>query len=467
MLTELSLVNFKAWKDTGPVRLAPITVFFGSNSAGKSSLLQFLLMLKQTAESPDRHRVLHPGDRTTPVELGTYRDLVFNHDVTQEVEFSLEWRLPEPLVIRDPLTREGSRFGFAFSGRAVRFSAKITSDSKGAHQQVQRFEYVLHDEFDPPVNVKLEALDDRGGLKYELSATNYKLVRNPGRVWKLPGPIRYYGFPDEVGAYYQNARFTSDLALALEQQLKRLQYLGPLRDDPERSYIWSGEVPDHVGWFGERAIEAMLAAANRSISPGYKRKAQPFQAVIARWLQQLGLLDSFEVRPIAEHRKEYEVWVRTHGAKQPVNLLDVGFGVSQVLPVIVQCFYASPHTTVILEQPEIHLHPSVQTALADLFIETVQSREDGTERKIQLIVESHSEHFLRRLQRRLAEGAVKPEEVALYFCQVGEQGAVLHPLEVDLYGEIKNWPENFFGDEMSELAARMEAAARKEATEKQ
>jgi predicted ATPase len=459
MLTELQLANFKAWRDTEGVRLAPITVFFGSNSAGKSSLLQFLLMLKQTAESPDRHRVLHPGDRNTPVELGTYRDLIFNHDVTQQIRFSLEWSLPEPLGFRDPLTRKD------FSGTSVWFSASIMSDPKGALQHVHHLEYTLKDDGLPRVYVKLEAKDEKG-LKYSITAQKYELRRNQGRVWTLPGPIRYYGFPDEVGAYYQNAGFTSDLALALEQQLKRLQYLGPLRDDPERSYIWSGEEPDHVGWFGERAIEAMLAATTRSISPGYKRKAQPFQAVVARWLQQLGLLDSFEVRPIAEHRKEYEVWVRTNGAKQFVNLPDVGFGVSQVLPVIIQCFYASPNTTLILEQPEIHLHPHVQTALADLFIETVQSRENGKDRNIQLIVESHSEHFLRRLQRRLAEKVVRPEDVALYFCTVGEQGASLQPLEVDQYGEIKNWPDNFFGDEMIELAARMQAAAERELGEK-
>jgi predicted ATPase len=149
-----------------------------------------------------------------------------------------------------------------------------------------------------------------------------------------------------------------------------------------------------------------------------------------------------------------------------VNLPDVGFGVSQVLPVVVQCFYASPHTTIILEQPEIHLHPSVQTALADLFIEAAQSREGGADRKIQVIIESHSEHFLRRLQRRLAEGVVTPDDVALYFCESGDQGAALRPLEVNLYGEIKNWPENFFGDEMGELAARMDAAADREAERK-
>jgi len=452
MLTELSLVNFKAWKDTKSIRLAPITVFFGSNSAGKTSLLQFLLMLKQTAESPDRRRVLHPGDRNTPVELGTYRDLVFNHDVLQGIRFSLEWSLPEILAVVDLVNNRN------YAGDKMRFSADIAPVAKGAQQSVRLFQYELTGSQDQ-LDVKL-AVDEKG--RYDLRSESYSLVRNQGRVWPLPAPVRFYGFPDEVGAYYQNARFTSDLALALEKQLQRLQYLGPLRVYPERSYIWSGEVPEHVGWRGERAVEAMLAAASRSISPAYRKRARSFQEVIARWLQELGLLESFEVRPIAEHRKEYEVWVRTHGAKETVNLPDVGFGVSQVLPVVVQCFYASPHTTLILEQPEIHLHPRVQAALADLFIEAAQSREDGSNRSIQLIVESHSEHFLRRLQTRVAQEAIKPTDVALYFCKAGEEGAILQPLEVNLYGEIANWPDNFFGDEMGEFAARMDAAARRE-----
>jgi predicted ATPase len=459
MLTELSIRNFKAWKNTGKVRLAPITVFFGSNSAGKTSLLQFLLMLRQTAESPDRHRVLHPGDRNTPVELGTFRELTFEHDLSNEIEFAFAWGLPKPMVVEDPLAQE------TITGSQIRFSATIASDPKGPQQQVRRFQYLLANGA-ASLAVEMKPLESSGSPKYELLAHDYKLVRNQGRPWKLPPPIRFYAFPDEVGAYYQNAGFTSDLALELEKQLKRLQYLGPLRIYPERSYIWSGEVPEHVGWRGERAVEAMLAAAARHIGPGYKRKIQPFQAVVARWLKDLGLLQSFEVRPIAAHRKEYEVMVRAGNAKESVNLSDVGFGVSQVLPVVVQCFYANPHTTIILEQPEIHLHPSVQTALADLFIEAIQSREEGQDRSIQLIIESHSEHFLRRLQRRVAEQTLNPKDVALYFCHTGDQGAILSPLEVDLYGEILNWPEDFFGDEMGELAARMAAAAQREAEKK-
>jgi predicted ATPase len=457
MLTKLRIRNFKNWADTSDIRLAPITVFFGSNSSGKSSLIQFLLMLRQTAESPDRRRVLHPGDQNTPVELGTFRDLVFAHDLTKEISFSFEWKLPERLSISDPIG------GKEFSGESLSFRASIAFDQKDQAPRVTCLQYDLINSQGPlRVSMKPTAAQNASRQQFEVEADPYKLVRNPGRAWKLPAPVRFYGFPEEVSAYYQNASFTSDLALALEQELRRIQYLGPLRTVPKRSYIWSGEVPDHVGWAGERAVEALLAATDRQISPGYKKRGQLFQALIARWLQQMGLLDSFEVKPIAAHRKEYEVLVRTHSAKTAVTLPDVGFGVSQVLPVLVECFYAQPNTTVLLEQPEIHLHPSVQMTLADLFIEAIQSREDGKDRSIQLIVESHSEHFLRRLQRRVAEQAIEPDQVALYFCGRGADGALLEPLKVNLFGDIENWPDDFFGDEMGEVSARMTAAAKRQ-----
>src|SRR5271157_4195958 len=106
MLTHLRIRNFKSWRDTGAVRLAPITVLFGNNSAGKSSIIQFLLMLKQTVESPDRRRVLHPGDGLTPVDLGTFRDLVYDHQETRRIRFELNWTLGEPLTFTDPKTRD-------------------------------------------------------------------------------------------------------------------------------------------------------------------------------------------------------------------------------------------------------------------------------------------------------------------------------------------------------------------------
>ncbi|MGB4408428.1 MAG: DUF3696 domain-containing protein, partial [Sphaerochaeta sp.] len=161
-------------------------------------------------------------------------------------------------------------------------------------------------------------------------------------------------------------------------------------------------------------------------------------------------------------RKEYEVLLKTHPKSSEVKITDVGFGISQVLPALVQAFYCEPHSTVWMEQPEIHLHPQVQANLADVFISAIQSREDGKERNVQLIVESHSEHFLNRLQRRIAEDIVSIEDVAVYFCRKSGDGTELEPLRLNMFGEIENWPENFFGDEMDDISARALAAIAKQ-----
>jgi len=102
MITQLSAKNFKSWKDTGEVRMAPLTAFFGTNSSGKTALLQVLLLLKQTVESADRSRVLHTGDDRTYVDVGTFQDIVFDHRSPGQITLSVGWDCPEPLSIKDP-----------------------------------------------------------------------------------------------------------------------------------------------------------------------------------------------------------------------------------------------------------------------------------------------------------------------------------------------------------------------------
>jgi len=449
MLTELRIQNFKAWRDTGDLRLAPLTILFGNNSSGKSSIHQFLLMLQQTVESPDRRRVLHFGDAATPVDLGGYADVVNGHDITHPLKFSLGWRLAEPLVVKD------AKSGARYTGSTMQFSAEISPlGNRPPRLVVGEFDYRLAGN---GRELELGLRRDAKGA-YTLTSDGYQPVTVLGRKWPVSQPSNFHGFPDDISNRFQNLEFTSDLTLALETELGSMSYLGPLRDYPDRLYRWSGEEPQDVGWRGERTVDALLAGADRRFNRKARQRLRPLQVLVADWLKQLGLIDSFSVKPIGEERDEYEVRVRTPGRDQEELLTDVGFGVSQVLPVIVQCFYAHPDATVILEQPEIHLHPGAQAGLADLFLDALRIREEGETRDLQLIVESHSEHLLRRLLRRVAEEDLLLPDVAIYVVRGGRTGSTIEPLAIDEYGNVLNWPPGFFGDPLEDVTAQAERA---------
>lgn len=455
MLKRLRIKNFKGWKDTDSIQMAPITLFFGSNSSGKSSIGHFLMMLKQTVESADRRAVFYPGGPHTAVQLGSYQEMVFGRDPNSNITFEYEWRLPEELRVKDPLS------GATYSGRNLTFDAQVGLSDPAKHTlSVRHFRYTLLRDREVQLSIGMTRKDNVES-EYEMTRDDYPLTRRQGRVWNPRSTVRFYGFPDEVVAYYQNADWVQELNLQHELLFRSISYLGPLRTRAERLYSWSGIEPESVGFSGEHTIAALLAARERRISLGPRRRRNPFEVVIANALETMGLIEQFQVRPISEYRREFEVRVKTKGAKDWVGLPDVGFGVSQVLPVLVQSFYAPPNSIIIMEQPEIHLHPRAQANLADVLISAVKAREEGKDRNIQLIIETHSEHFLRRLQRRIAEEDELHELVVAYFANTDQHPASLEPLQIDLYGNIRNWPANFFGDELGDIAKQAEAAMSK------
>jgi len=445
MLTSLHVKNFKAWQDSGAMRLAPLTVIFGTNSSGKSSLGHLLLALKQTVQMADRKRALHLGDEQALIDLGTFADCLYAHDTTRALEFELGWKLPKRMTVSDTLGRD------KYEGDALDLSAKLTTDKAGQPQTTE-IRYTLSSDTKPV----LQVTHGRGTLECD----PLRLVHAQGRKWPVEPPEKFYRFADRTLSRYQNADFLAEFALETERVLDSVFYLGPLRNPPKRVYQWSGDTPRDVGQQGEYAIAALLAAAQsgRELNRATRLRKRSFDAFIAAWLVDLGVISAFKVKPVAKDRKEYEVLIKTHADAPEVKLTDVGFGLSQVLPALVQAFYAPPGSTIWMEQPEIHLHPMAQSNLADAFISAVQSYENGRPRNAQLIIETHSEHFLTRLQRRVAEGVIKPDDIAVYFVKHQRDGAQMETLQIDLAGEISNWPENFFGDEMGDIAARTLAA---------
>jgi len=441
MLSALRFTNFKSWS-AADLQCRRITGVFGTNSSGKTSLIQFLLLLKQTKEATDRAISLElNGDL---VQLGTIRDAIHQHDETRSIKFSLSFDRSSELILNDPSRKRTSVIA---KGTRLTLAADVGVQNRAPVARSLSyqlgnlaFELAPRSSDQSQFELKARPVDTKTG--------DFAFLRSKGRPWQLPGPIKGYAFPDQARTYFQNAGFLADLEAAYEAELDKLFYLGPLREFPKRDYLWARSRPTDVGQRGEKAIDAILAATESREMRNLKHKAhlRPFQEMIAYWLREMGLIESFRVAEIAEGSNRWQALVKTRSGASEVLLTDVGFGVSQVLPVVTLLQYVPEGSTVILEQPEIHLHPLAQAGLADVIIQA------ATHRRVQVILESHSEHLLLRLQRRIAEEAISSNDVQLYFCDAPKGNSIITSLEVDLYGNILNWPDRFMGDAFNEVA---------------
>jgi predicted ATPase len=360
MLKHLTIENFKAW-EKAEIDYGSITGFFGANSSGKSSLLQFLLLLKQTVEN--RFELKTDGEYA---DLGLYKDFIHNQDIQKSVVWSIDTTINYPYVAFDD-NEDVDQIPFE---KVVNYSGILKEDK-----------------------VKITFEDD----------------------------LDFFGS-------------TQDNFLSLFQNLK---YLGPLRAAPKRFYYWANTSPSFLGNAGENTATVILAR---------RLKDPEFEPAIAASLVKLGIVHSFGMEEIAPHTNQWQAKVVIKEGGKKVSLTDVGFGLGQVLPVITLLHMVPENSIVLLEQPELHLHPSAQANLADVIIDVVKTR------KIQVIFESHSEQLLLRLQRRIAEEKIASEEVKLYFCDIINGKSELKPLAMDEYGVISNFPEDFMGDAFSEVA---------------
>lgn len=368
----MKLENFKSWQSLD-IEMTPLTILFGTNSSGKSSVLQAILWIPHSFEKTGRARIDFGGNPNDYIDLGSYQDVIFSHDISRKLAISMGFAKNTNESIE-------LQFTLAYTDDDVLLSAK---------------------EFTHP--------------------TNSIKIYEENRVQSLEDWFRWLNIGD-----------------------LRIHYLGPLRQRAQRSYLWSGTVPSRILPDGENTIAALVESTRRD---------GKLVENVAEWLVKLELVKSFRVNPLDEGKRFYEPLVDIAGVE--TALLDTGFGVSQVLPVITTLFFVPEGSIVLLEQPELHLHPRAQAHLADLMLHVAEKR------KLQLIVESHSEHLLRRLQRRIAEEEqvfASPENVRMYFCDAGDNGSTIQAVEVDIYGQINNWPDKFFGDITGDLEAMTMAA---------
>lgn len=232
---------------------------------------------------------------------------------------------------------------------------------------------------------------------------------------------------------------------ALATYWKRIRYLGPLRHQPQRFYQFDDTGGIDIGVSGEFTVQVLSLEASRRVeasliaynTDGTLSIEPPFEETLLsltnHWLE---LMDLPEVTPTSLRQSLYELKVGELGVALP----DVGFGVSQVLPIVVECLRAAPGDLIILEQPEIHLHPKVQAALADFFISRAK---DG----VTFVIESHSEYMIKRLCRRISENTIPwlSDFVNITFVsQKDSDLARCEQVRLNEFGEILNWPEGFF-----------------------
>jgi predicted ATPase len=569
-LTAIELENFKGVGDRVRIDLAPITLLFGANSAGKSTILQALQYVREILErrnaNPDR--TLYGGEF---IDLGGFRNLVHQRDLSRRIGIKLELDLNRaslPELVPEPFedwqawqtedeeglwdfyklsqeTRErcdsvSVQLEMAWSGirqAAVivgyeagingDWLARITATGDGMDVSIKLnkdnpifVRYHTQDELDvfdalddwvdkndlgeelQSDSVGPPAVEDEPDYSYSVLGSILSSVRSAGvekpgqglRQWlvgfdsALPHLGELLSIPSggsggsaNIYIARQFTAFISSLVIGpgvlIRDQLRKLRYLGPIRNVPERDFE-AALTPNEARWAdGTAAWEALLngndalvdevsrwMADEDKLATGYevaRRKFKEIDVGTLNWLMRAADPDA-SVRPEPQLLRQVEAAPEKHRIElldpesgDPFQPRDVGIGISQVLPVVVAALEPSA-ALVAIEQPELHIHPAVQVGLGDLFIKG--AKEHG----INFLVETHSEHLILRLLRRIREttenevppGAIgiDPADVAVIYVQSTESGVELVPLPIDETGEFTTrWPKGFFDERAEEL----------------
>lgn len=519
----IRLENFMAFADTGWIELRPICLLFGRNSSGKSAIIRALRFLKQSLDTPPNSSPLvflaEDG-----VDLGTFKETVHQQFLGNPITFHFRCTLSE--ILRNALHKSAGIAVKDFQNR-VDLSLGFVWDTEARWVELIALHINLPRLAKEEQNESLKILWAERSFKYEIEQPgeeDEKLITHIGEVWEFDSDLLHghelddepiwtkvyieltSGFLPTVLApshvlpnhYASGEDFTlvnnllAELHESIKKFLQSIEYIGPLRPEPQRVYALDGLT--HLRW-EKRGLKAFLDF----ISGRADRINQDQIIEIENWLAPLGLGEKINVnKPSSTWGLEILSQVKLHESEKGlwVSLRDIGFGASQVLPVVIQSVSALPGSLVIIEQPELHLHPRSQADLADVFIKQIyklpkdHELEDKNDIKeyirnikdsgVRFLIETHSVNLITRLRRRLAETArdkqhKRPDKyfnadgLAAYFIdRINAIGlSVSERIEYDQTGAYKKQPEkfiDFFGNDYHELRAMNDA--RREALRK-
>jgi hypothetical protein len=544
VIHSLEIENFKAFGRRIRIPLAPITLIFGENSAGKSSILHALNLLKQTRESREAGALLLPRTEKGIVDLGSFQDLLYNHDLSRPLIFKIESSVkfvppnlkifevkktgveltfsrpsldeevkltklsiyfgnqPQPLITFQPTDVPRDFFLrrilplFGREGRIVRSRLRAIkcvdiSDDPSHWQSIYNEHNTRRVEILRSLKEMWNSVSEERSFELHaasLEGTDLEEEEERKKLLSLyKDSIQFYSRDFTLSEFIERRRnfaigtivgidgfmplaqarfgsmtipedaaferkaigpwdvrdFTNLAARSLEYALDSLFPLGPFRRPPERWYIFTGTSPQDVGYQGDLLPDLLFRR------PDLVSNAN-------EWLRRLGIGYSLKVCSVGEQVKDlFEVRLidnRRDGGIE-VSLSDVGFGISQLLPFVVQSL-AAEDQIISIEQPEVHIHPKLQAALGDLLAEAI-----GPSRKNQFIIETHSEHLILRILRRIRESqssekqpTLRPEDVCVLYVSNEDGGANVTELPILPEGEFaKDWPKGFFDERAKEL----------------
>lgn len=456
---QLELTNFKRFQNIEIDLHSRITLLLGPNSSGKSSIIKALLGLKQTASPSNEHEVFSAQGEY--VDLGVYRDYVNNHDITKKIIIGIKTEVPSIPF---------------FSSKQSPTKLEFTFGHDSTTEQARLFEIVARDLNDNnQVYLKLVKKQTRDSFTLSLSEAFAKKLATFFSGKNQPDPKyidrwmngisviagdRYQFKPEIKPNSSKDSSFLSDFPVqvltdTVQNILKGFDsdffYLGPLRRSPSRSYSRTAHLIS-VGSTGEHTPSVLANLRSRASKersrdrPQWKRLEQ-----LNRWIDLIFPGSKISAKSLEELVKlEIE---REGGSKEVIS--DVGFGFSQVLPILVQASVMPSNSTLLIEQPELHLHPIAQTKFAEIITEASQNGR-------RFIIETHSEHIVRGLQISVSNHRSKKgplsnrleiDELKILYIPKAPQRAKY--MEIDEWGEfIEAWPNGFF-DEAYQSSMRL------------
>lgn len=491
MLENIHLEHFKAFNILDSLDIKPITILCGTNSCGKSTILQSILLAKQTVESRQLAQILQLNGRF--VRLGTFENIIFEKKTENEIVLGFSFcckkdsvsDIPSPLRPTFPLRFILERF----------FSEKHLRIGSAEFAFYYRIAFKLADRRSPRTHLKPIIVTDIR-LKAETRLSKDKIIEGPNislsliekdkytmtwantrakdnksgkRIVKvafgnlLPNSILLTDVPRKHrylhGPFFDVYMFSE----FLESMFATYRYIGPLREEPSRRYIYEDEVLE-IGVKGENAAYICLADYDNKLKNCYLyngnkdcfykcREAIKLGDALTNWLHTMSI-EGFIPTPSNEI-----VYLNLKSASSKntlVNIADVGFGVSQILPILLEGLRKPKGNTLMLEQPEIHLHPNLQMQMADYFISLALSQK-------RVIVETHSDHIVNRLIRRIVEDKDDNlnDLIRIYFIIPTPTGSKYEPVNIDPERGIVNWPHDFFDQTAYEQQRTVQAGLNK------